>query len=305
MTNLVTEDQKQELKCQIKILEDERDTKKNLNGNTVKWTESKKKKLEELKDKYNKEDELPTGVKSHLNNIFRSVFWGRRRMLFNKFLDKGNIGEEDSLELLSDVDDFYYSKNEEYLFNEYIEGTPDNRQGKIRDMKSNWDQDSFDNAELSSLYKWQIKGYCWLDKKTEGELVYALVNTPLHQLQSDRQSLWYKMGTPGEEEDRWIKAVQQLERNYIFDINKWKEHYPNYDFENTVLDFSIPAVLRIKKFTGIELLPEDIKNIKRRVKMCREYLMNKEKEELEKIKSYSIDDYNAKIEQIKTKLKAA
>ena len=283
MTNLITEEDKAELKVAIKVLENERDLGTNANGNKVKWTDKKKETLDKLLDKLNKEDELPSGAKTHLDNVFRSVFWGRRRLLYNRFLDKGLLCEEDSLGLLSDIDDQFYIKNEEQLSNNWIQGEPDNRQSKIRDMKTNWDLDSFDNAELSSIYKWQIKGYCWMDGKTEGELVYCLVNSPWHLWQNERQNLWYKMGTPDETEERWIEAVQQLERNMIFDTEKWKERYPNYDFENTDTNFSIPKIMRIKRF-DVELLPEDIVNIKKRVKLARKYLIQKEKEVLNKIK---------------------
>ena len=90
----------------------------------------------------------------------------------------------------------------------------------------------------------------------------------------------------------------------IFDISAWKKNYPNYDFENTNLNFSISKVRRIKRF-DIELLPEHISFIKKRVKMCREYLIQKEKKELETLKNYSIEDYNSKIEFINSLLKKA
>lgn len=172
----------------------------------------------------------------------------------------------------------------------------------VKDIKTNFDKDSFDNAELTKLYQWQVRAYLYLCGFTKGELVYCLVNNPYHQLQNKKQHLWYQLGNPDDTDKEYQTELQQLERNMIFDIEAWKQNYPNYDFENPVLDFSISKIRRIKRF-DVELLPEHIAFIKKRVKMCREYLIKKEQAELEIIKNYSLDDYNAKIEYIKTKLK--
>lgn len=270
---------------EIKNLENERDNGINVNGNKVKWTDKKQEKLDLLYKIKEAKDELSSGIKTHLDNVFRSQFWKRRRLLHNKFLDKGNICESDGLQLWSDIEGVYLAKNEEELENDYIKGTPDNRLKIIRDTKVNYDMESFDNAKLNSLYENQIKGYCWLDRKTKGELGYCLVNNPYHQLLDEKTRLWYKMGSPNDNELRWIEAVSQIERNMIFDIEKWKDNYPNYDFVNEKLDFDVPKVMRFKKFE-VELLPEDITLIKNRIIMCREYLVNKEKEVLAKIKQY-------------------
>ena len=182
--------------------------------------------------------------KTHLDNIFRGVFWGRSRLLYNKYLDKGNFCEEDSLELVSNIDGFFYSKNTIRFENKWISGEPDNIENHVKDTKTNFDMESFEKAELTSLYTWQVKSYVWLTypqlKKYKGELVYCLVNNPYHQLMQEKTGLYYKLGTPAEDEERWVRAVSQLERNMIFDVAKWKEAYPGYDFYNADLNFSIP-----------------------------------------------------------------
>ena len=284
MTNLVTQNDIKKIDDEIRVYLLEKANGINANGNKVKWTDNKQIALDKLLAKKNNPDELSTGIKNHLDDIFRSVFWGRKRNLQNRYLTKGLVCEEDSLELMSLVDDTFYIKNSEQMSNEYIQGTPDNNQEIIRDAKSNWDLDSYDKAELTSLYEWQIKGYCFLDNKTKGELCYCLVNNPAHLIQETIKSLWYKLGCPSEDDEKWINERRQIERNAIFDIPKFKEHYPGYDFENEILDFSIPAIYRVKKFE-VELFPEDIVNIKSRVKLAREYLMEKEKEVLTLINS--------------------
>ena len=90
------------------------------------------------------------------------------------------------------------------------------------------------------------------------------------------------MGMPAEDNDEWLEAVMQLERNMIFDIPKFQEENPNYTFYNPVLDFHIPAELRVKKF-AVNLDSDDIKHIITRVKLAREYLCAKEIEVRQKL----------------------
>lgn len=286
LTNLPTEEAKQKIKDDMKVLENERDLGVNVNGNKVKWTPKKESDLLSLKEKLKKEEEdhLPSGAITYLEEEFRRVYWGRKRELSNKYLTKGTIAEEDALELLSFIDGTTYWKNEEFLENQYICGTPDNRQVKEKDTKCSWDLESFDKAELTTLYAWQLKGYMWLEHnydnkqlqtKTEAELCYCLVNAPLISIENERKSLYYQMNMPDEADDEWIETVQQLERNMIFDVPSFKKTYPNYDFYNMDLDFSIPAHMRVKKF-DVTLNPEDIKHMTRRVTMARKWLVNKE-----------------------------
>lgn len=285
MTNLekITEKQLQE----IKDLEYERDNGINKNGNKVKWQgTTKPETLADLIKKRDAPDELPPGAITHLEDVFRSVFWGRKRLLFNKYLDKGNICEQDSLSLKSKVDKTFYVKNSEHFSNGYIKGTPDEIK-KLIDTKSSFDMDSFDKAVLTDLYKFQLKGYAWLLKKSKGTLSYCLVNNPIHQIIAAKKSLWYQLGMPEHSEQRWKDAVQQLERNMIFDIEAFKKEHPDYEFENEVLDFDVPAICRVKDFE-VELFPEDIHNIVSRVLLARKWLINKELETLAKINKWQI-----------------
>lgn len=281
MTNLdgITTKQLEE----ITTLENEKRTGINVNGNKVSFTPNKAEKLKELIAKRDKPDELPAGAISWLEEEFRHKFWGRRRILQNKYLDKGLMCEEDALQLLSDVDGAFYYKNDEQLENDYLTGCPDNRQDKIRDTKANYDLESFDKADLTNLYAWQLKGYLYLDRQSLAELDYCLVNNPKSELDHAKKSIYFNMDMPSEENEDWIEAMAQVERNMIFDVAAWKKNYPDYDFYNQGLDFSIPKHLRVKKFE-VTLEDGDIENIIRRVKLARYWLREKELETLIKIK---------------------
>lgn len=285
---------------EIQSLEYERATGINKNGNKTRgWTDAKQYEVDKLNRKKENKDELPEGCISHLEDLFRSHFWGRRRLVYNKYLEKGIMVEEDALDLLSKIDGSYYPKNEQQFENKYIQGCPDNIELELdlgKDTKANYDMDTFDKAELTPLYNWQLKGYGFLTGIKNWDLCYCLVNTPYHRLQAERKSLFYAMGMPDEMEPRWIEAVCQLERNMIFDMEAFKKEFPGADLmHGTTFEMptgvrtlewnsDVPAKMRDKRFR-VEFTKQDERDIKRRVNMCREWLCNKEKEVLEKLNS--------------------
>ena len=282
MTNLPEPITKEEEQSLAELLE-EKLSGKNANGRSIKWTDTKQKEVDKLTKKKKGIDELPSGAITKLEEIFNHVFWGRRKLIFNKYLEKGNMNEEDSLDLYSQVDGISYWKNDEFFDNGFVCGTPDNiTEELLRDIKSNYEFDTFQKAEMTSLYSWQIKSYLWLTGKRNGELCYALVNSPSHRIEAERKSLWFSMGMPDEEEDRWIEAASQLERNHIFDIAKFKQDFPGFDLVTPIWSFDIPKHMRVKRFP-VTLEDSDIEHMKRRSEMCKKWLLNREKEELELI----------------------
>lgn len=290
MTNLpvpITEEEKKELKdllyeCEHGI---------NANGNKTKWTDTKASRVASLQKKAKGEDELPSGAKTHLDDIFRSVFWKRRRSLSNKYLDKGLLCEEDILALASAVDGDFYLKNQEHSENDYIQGSWDNYSEKVRDTKANYDLKTFEEASLSSLYEWQLKGYSFIIKEKEGldyypdaELIYGLVNSPLHHINNEMTRQFYANGSPDDDNEEWLEVKRQIERNHIFDQALFKRDYPHYIFENKIWQYDIPPQFRMKKF-DVVTTEDDVFHIKRRVLMCRKYLMDKEIAIYEKMKA--------------------
>ena len=290
LTNLPEKITQEEQQLLTELLE-EKETGKNANGRSTKWTDTKQKEVDKLSKKKKGIDELPTGAITKLEDIFDDIFWKRKKLIFNKYLEKGNIVEEDSLQLLSDIDGVSYWKNEEYLENEFLQGCPDNIFQKVRDTKSNYEYDTFKKADLTSLYSWQIKGYTWMaiesghEISKTGELCYCLVNSPAHRVESERKSLWFNMGMPDDTEERWIEAASQLERNHIFDIAKFKESFPGFDLVTPIWNFDIPKHMRVKRF-DVTLEDSDIEHMKRRSIMAKDWLIEREKQELELINKW-------------------
>lgn len=252
-------------------------------GRANKWDDDKQKEVDKLNESKKGIDKLPSGAITKLEEIFNHVFWGRRKLIFNKYLEKGNMNEEDSLDLYSQVDGISYWKNDEFFDNGFVCGTPDNiTEELLRDIKSNYEFDTFKKAEMTELYSWQIKSYLWLTGKRNGELCYALVNSPAHRIEAERKSLWFSMGMPDETEDRWIEAASQLERNHIFDITKFKEDFPGFDLVTPIWQYDIPKHMRVKRFS-VTLEDLDIEHMKRRSKMAQKWLLEREQQELELI----------------------
>lgn len=289
MTNLpqpITEEEKVEL---ANLLEECR-SGVNENGRKTKWTDVKASRVKSLQKKEKGEDELPSGAKTHLDDVFRSQFWKRRRHLVNKYLDKGLLCEQDILDLVSKADNDFYIKNDEHYENDYIQGSWDNFLKKVRDTKANYDLKTFDEAELSNLYKSQLNGYSFIIKEKfnlhtlpEAELIYGLVNNPLHHIQNEITRQYYANGNPSDDDENWQEIKRQIERNMIFDRDLFLRDYPHYVFENKVWEFDIPAIFRLKRFDVITT-EEDVDHIKRRVLMSRIYLCQKEAEIYEKLK---------------------
>lgn len=264
----------------------------NENGNKVKWSETKQAVLDKLLVKKDGIDTLPDGAITKLEEIFNHVFWKRKKLLQNKYLEKGIMNEEDSLELISDVLGETFWKNDELIENDHAKGTPDSVTSKVIDAKSNYDYFTFKAAELIALYIWQIRCYIWIllcmGRKIDrtGELIYALVNTAAHRIEAERKSMWFAMGQPDQEEERYIKAASQLEQNHIPDIEKFKEEFPNFDLVNSVWR-DIPKHMRIKRFP-VTLEDSHIEHMTRRSIMCKKWLINRYFEELEVINSVEI-----------------
>ena len=67
--------------------------------------------LSDLIGKRDAPDALPAGAKSYLDTVFRELYWGRKRLLDNRYLSKGLFGEQDSLKLMGHKERHLVLKN--------------------------------------------------------------------------------------------------------------------------------------------------------------------------------------------------
>jgi len=148
-----------------------------------------------------KKGELSKTAQICVKQIVKEEMLGVRRMLSNKYLDKGIIMEDAAIDLVAEryeLDPFTTAKNEEHFSNDYLTGTPDLiLEDSVRDIKCSWGVDTFpllDDDIPNKDYYWQLIGYMALTGKRKAFLDYCLVDTPEHLIQRELDSMAYRGG---------------------------------------------------------------------------------------------------------------
>lgn len=213
--------------------------------------------------------ELSETAKAYLIKIYIQEKYGRSTDIESKYLTKGKDAEEDSLMLLSKYDGIIYNKNEEWLSNDYISGTPDIYTGEsihnaetIIDLKTSWNLDSFlanVSKPLNPMYEAQLQCYMALSNSQEAWIVYCLVNTPFNLIESEKKKLLYSMDVVSELSPAYLKASTELEHTMTFD--------------------DIPENERILKFK-VPRNDEKIREIYQKTQKAREFLEEFEQKHL-------------------------
>lgn len=176
-------------------------------------------------------------------------------------LEKGKLQENESLLLLSNIDDYYYEKNEERVSNAYLTGEPDTFRGEfiinaeaILDTKSVWDYPTYLkqlNAKLQPNYVQQIKGYGDICNTNELYVVKCLVNMPDSMIENYKTRMAYKM------------KVDVNDIGFLKYFQKW---------ENSMRFDDIDERLRVHK-TQVEPFTEfERQQVYNKVIICREWL---------------------------------
>ena len=207
-----------------------------------------------------KTEPLSDTTKTHLIDTFISVHYKRNEELQNKFLDKGNAREEDSITLLSRVKKLMLKKNDTRLSNEFITGELDvflgkdvNNADETFDTKTSWSAFTFFRAqkELNKMYYWQGQGYMALSGAKKHTVAYCLVNGTAQAIDDEKRRLSYRMNLLDPSlSDEYKKKCQQIEINHIFDINSFVKENPFYDFHSDLAtwDYDISPSERVFTF---------------------------------------------------------
>lgn len=141
-------------------------------------------------------------------------------------VNKGLLQENESLLLLSTVDDYFYEKNEERLSNEYLTGEIDTHKGDdirnaeaVLDVKSVWDYPTYLKQRIAKLqpnYDKQMKGYGDICNTGELYVVKCLVNMPDLMIDTYKQRMAYKLRMDINDIG-FIKYFDKWERSMRFD----------------------------------------------------------------------------------------
>jgi len=122
--------------------------------------------------------ELSACCKTYLQEWYA----GDNEPVFSKYFDKGNMVENDCIDLMATVlNKGLAIKNTESKEDEYFTGTCDVQfEDTIVDVKSCWNKKSLQAVcqGLDKDYEYQLQGYCHLYDKAKAILFYGLLDTP-------------------------------------------------------------------------------------------------------------------------------
>lgn len=223
----------------------------------------------DLKTLQDKKDnpELPEMAKTYCKKWLKEYLYHRRKSVKSKYLDKGNMQEEDGFTLMClELNLGMVYKNTQYHSNEWAQGTDDLFvKNIVYDNKCSWDLDTFPmfETEISDdRYEWQINTYCELRSVDDGVLCYTLIDAPIELI--EREVKWLT-----DHNDIYKRVCEMVYTKAYFD--ELKLHlFPDATFDYFV---EIPQAERIAPFP-IKRDPKKIETLKERVPMCRNYIIS-------------------------------
>ena len=139
---------------------------------------------------------LSETTKKVVEDEIRALYFGVREKISNKFMQKGIDCEQQSIDLLNNVEfrlSKPYVKNSERKSNQWITGECDIYDAEsrtIRDIKTSWSIATYPLfADNANDYEWQMRGYMMLWDCDTAIVDYCLVDTPEHLIGYEQREL--------------------------------------------------------------------------------------------------------------------
>ena len=209
--------------------------------------------MTEPKTKVAKENgEISETAKSYCELWLKEFLYNRKKEITSKYMTKGNECEQSSIELINEVYQKSYQKNEKYFENDFCTGTPDIidiEQGLIIDVKNSWDFSTFPLFETeieNKDYFYQLQGYMFLTKCLNASLIYTLNDMPDELIEREISSYCYR--------ENCVETPEIREK--FWDYHTYIE---------------IPTARKIKRF-NIQFEPDIITKVINQVKKCQNYI---------------------------------
>lgn len=157
----------------------------------TKRTDDEKALLQALKDK-----SLSAGAKTFIEDLAKEYLYGFHEIVTGKYMDKGLIVEDQSIELYNSVHFTNYVKNTERRSDDYITGECDIIVPGVKgiDIKSSWSLATFPAtaaAGADKMYEWQCRGYMRLWDVPQWDVAYCMVNTPDELIKFEQEELHF------------------------------------------------------------------------------------------------------------------
>lgn len=128
------------------------------------------------------DETLSVGGKTCVEKLAKQMVYGYEEIVTSKYMEKGILVEDQSIELYNAVFFTNHTKNTERKTNDWITGEADIvKPSKIIDIKSAWSISTFPAtiaAGKDKGYEWQLRAYMWLWDVDHAEIAYCLVDTP-------------------------------------------------------------------------------------------------------------------------------
>lgn len=141
-----------------------------------------------------KEGNLSEGAKTYIRELWIEKTYGRKKDFTNKYVEKGLLNEEVSIDYASLLHNELYEKNLNSFANEWIVGTPDIiTDSHVVDVKSSFDIFTFMKADLSDLYFYQLQCYMELTGIKQAKLIYCLTDAPEATIQRELKTARYQL----------------------------------------------------------------------------------------------------------------
>lgn len=139
---------------------------------------------------------LSEAAKKLIQDEVRAEYFGVRKVIGSKEIQKGIDCEQQSIDLLNNVEfrlSKPYTKNTKRKSNEWITGECDiydHDTKLIRDIKTSWSLATFPLfATNADDYEWQMRGYMMLWDCDTAIVDYCLVDTPEHLIGYEQRDL--------------------------------------------------------------------------------------------------------------------
>ena len=149
-----------------------------------------------MADAKEKGEPLSKGAKTVLEKMAKEFVYGYVEEISGKYMDKGLIVENQSIELYNAVHFTNYKKNTERRTNDWVTGECDIYvpNTKIIDIKSSWSLPTFPATVESGRdkgYEWQGRAYMMLWNVDLFEIAYCMVNTPDELIKYEQDELHF------------------------------------------------------------------------------------------------------------------
>lgn len=215
--------------------------------------------------------------------IYNSAIYQRFDEIESKFLEKGNVREEDSITLYCLNKKRMFRKNAERRKNDFVTGEWDlhiERDSIITettDLKTCWSKNTFDKARVKKLkpeYKWQGVTYMWLTGAVRHSVASCLVNATENAVMDEKRRLAWKMGLiDPDSSETYKEKCKQIEINLIYDLEAFMKEYPHFDLHNDPAEwcYDIPAEERVHEIT-FERNEAEIIALQNRIIECRTWM---------------------------------